>query len=60
MQFEAIGLGGAWLIHPERIGDNRGYFVRTFCVNEFGERGLVTEFPQQFAACTSSGILTAK
>ena len=54
MQFEAVGLGGAWLIQPERIGDNRGYFVRTFCVNEFGERGLVTEFPQHSVSSSSN------
>ena len=46
MRFEAIDLDGAWLIHPERIEDSRGYFVRTFCINEFGEHGLATEFPQ--------------
>lgn len=53
MQFEAIGLDGAWLVHPERIGDSRGYFVRTFCVNEFGEHGLATEFPQHSVSSSS-------
>lgn len=53
MQFEATGLDGAWLIHPERIEDSRGYFVRTFCVNEFGEHGLATEFPQHSVSSSS-------
>lgn len=46
MRFEAIGLDGAWLVHPEPMRDDRGFFARTFCVNEFGERGLETQFPQ--------------
>ena len=46
MRFEAIDLDGAWLVHPERMADSRGYFVRTFCVNEFGDHGLETAFPQ--------------
>ena len=46
MRFETTDLNGAWLIHPEQMEDDRGYFVRTFCVNEFRSHGLVTEFPQ--------------
>jgi dTDP-4-dehydrorhamnose 3,5-epimerase len=46
MRFEAIGLDGAWLVHPEPMQDDRGFFARTFCVNEFGDRGLETSFPQ--------------
>ena len=46
MQFEAIALDGAWLIHLEQINDSRGFFARTFCVNEFGKLGLTTNFPQ--------------
>lgn len=53
MRFEAIGLDGAWLVHPERMQDSRGYFVRTFCVNEFGEHGLETGFPQHSVSSSS-------
>ena len=53
MQFEATGLDGAWLIHPERIEDSRGYFVRTFCINEFGEHGLAIEYPQHSVSSSS-------
>ena len=53
MRFEAIDLDGAWLIHPERIEDSRGYFVRTFCINEFGEHGLATAFPQHSVSASS-------
>jgi dTDP-4-dehydrorhamnose 3,5-epimerase len=54
MRFEAIGLDGAWLVHPERMQDSRGYFVRTFCVNEFGEHGLETGFPQHSVSSSSN------
>lgn len=53
MRFEPTELDGAWVVHPERIEDSRGYFVRTFCINEFGERGLVTEFPQHSVSSSS-------
>ncbi len=46
MRFETIGLAGSWLIHPEPIHDSRGFFARTFCVNEFHAHGLDVEFPQ--------------
>lgn len=53
MRFEAIGLDGAWLVHLEPIQDDRGFFARTFCVNEFGDRGLETEFPQHSVSCSA-------
>ena len=33
-------LGGAFLVEPERVEDERGFFARTFCVEEFTARGL--------------------
>jgi len=53
MRFEATGLDGAWLVHPERIEDSRGYFVRTFCVNELREQGLAIDFPQHSVSYSS-------
>ena len=53
MLFEATELDGAWLIRPERIEDSRGYFVRTFCINEFREHGLAIEFPQHSVSHSS-------
>lgn len=52
MRFEAISLDGAWLVHPEPMQDDRGFFVRTFCVNEFRDRGLETGFPQHSVSCS--------
>ena len=43
MQFEPTSLDGAWLIHLDLMRDSRGFFARTFCVNEFEARGLETE-----------------
>jgi dTDP-4-dehydrorhamnose 3,5-epimerase len=53
MRFEAIGLDGAWLIHPEPMRDERGFFARTFCVNEFGDHCLETNFPQHSVSHSS-------
>ena len=35
------------LIDLERRGDDRGFFARTFCADEFAAQGLPTEFVQQ-------------
>ncbi len=41
---------GAWVIEPERIADSRGWFARTFAVDEFAERGLDTRVVQTSAS----------
>jgi dTDP-4-dehydrorhamnose 3,5-epimerase len=46
MKFSATRLPDAVLVEPERHADARGYFVRTFCVEEFAAHGLATRFPQ--------------
>ncbi|HEY7575243.1 MAG TPA: dTDP-4-dehydrorhamnose 3,5-epimerase [Thermoanaerobaculia bacterium] len=40
MKFEPTPLPGAFVITPERLRDERGYFSRTFCRRDFEERGL--------------------
>ncbi|TDK39142.1 dTDP-4-dehydrorhamnose 3,5-epimerase [Rhizobium deserti] len=40
MKFIDTGLEGCTLIEIEPIGDNRGFFARTFCSEEFAKRGL--------------------
>ncbi len=40
MKFIETVLKGAFVIEPERIEDERGFFARTFCRREFEERGL--------------------
>ena len=46
MLFEAVGIPGAAVIRIERKSDPRGFFARTFCVDEFGAGGLPREFVQ--------------
>jgi dTDP-4-dehydrorhamnose 3,5-epimerase len=40
VKFEPTPLPGAFVIAPERLRDERGYFSRTFCRRDFEERGL--------------------
>jgi len=35
MKFQTLELAGVYLIEPERVEDERGYFVRTWCRDEF-------------------------
>ena len=46
MLFESLEIPGAVLARIDRRTDSRGFFARTFCVEEFGSRGLPTEFVQ--------------
>lgn len=46
MRFLTTALPGVWLIEPEPIRDDRGFFARTFCAREFAAEGLVADFVQ--------------
>lgn len=47
MIFHSTTLNDAWLIDLELRGDERGYFARTFCAEEFQRHGLISQFVQQ-------------
>lgn len=40
MIFTETKLEGAFVITPEKLEDERGFFARTWCAREFQERGL--------------------
>jgi dTDP-4-dehydrorhamnose 3,5-epimerase len=50
MEFITLPVAGAMLVRLERRSDERGFFARTFCVDEFAAAGLPAEFPQQSMA----------
>lgn len=47
MKFTETPLSGAYLIDAELVRDERGFFCRTYCDDEFAEAGLNTEWPQE-------------
>jgi dTDP-4-dehydrorhamnose 3,5-epimerase len=46
MIFTEMRLKGAFVIDPERLTDDRGFFARTYCEREFEARGLHTRWVQ--------------
>jgi dTDP-4-dehydrorhamnose 3,5-epimerase len=46
VRFESVELEGVWVIELDRHRDERGWFARAFCEDEFAAHGLPTEFPQ--------------
>jgi dTDP-4-dehydrorhamnose 3,5-epimerase len=46
MRFTPVGLEGAYLVEQERREDERGFFARIWCHDEFAEHGLVPELAQ--------------
>jgi dTDP-4-dehydrorhamnose 3,5-epimerase len=53
VQFHLTTLLDAWLIRIEPIRDQRGFFARTFCVEEFARRALETNYPQHSISYTA-------
>ena len=46
MIFQETKLKGSFIIEPERLKDERGFFARTWCKREFETRGLNPELVQ--------------
>ncbi len=46
MKFSATPIAGAFVVDIERMDDERGFFARTFCRDEFAARGLRSSFVQ--------------
>ncbi len=40
MKFTQTAISGVWLVDLEPLVDERGFFARTFCADEFSARGL--------------------
>ncbi len=58
MIFEELPLAGAYLVRLDRRCDERGFFARSFCADEFAAAGLPADFPQQsLARSTRAGTL---
>ena len=58
MRFHPTDLADAVLIEIEKRGDERGFFARTFCEEEFAQAGLVTRFvPANASASRKAGTL---
>jgi dTDP-4-dehydrorhamnose 3,5-epimerase len=47
MRFTPTAVDGAFVIDVDPVADERGFFARTWCRDEFATRGLVTSFPQE-------------
>lgn len=52
MNFTKTPLAGAYVIELERRNDERGFFARTWCADEFAEQGLKTNLVQQNMSLT--------
>lgn len=50
MKFKPTAINGVFEIELEPRGDDRGFFARAFCEEEFADKGLETRFPQMNAS----------
>ncbi|MEQ8307958.1 MAG: dTDP-4-dehydrorhamnose 3,5-epimerase [Hoeflea sp.] len=54
MIYSALSIDGAYRIDPERIGDDRGSFARTFCAEDFAAHGLAAHWAQMNVSFSAS------
>ena len=40
MRFKACTVVGAWVVEPEPHNEDRGHFMRSWCIDEFSARGI--------------------
>jgi dTDP-4-dehydrorhamnose 3,5-epimerase len=52
MKYTGSPLGGVYVVEVEPVEDDRGFFARTFCEDEFSRQGLETRFVQSSIAFT--------
>lgn len=53
MIFHSTPIAGMVVVELEKRGDERGFFARTFCVEEFAAAGLPTDIVQANASLTA-------
>jgi dTDP-4-dehydrorhamnose 3,5-epimerase len=46
VKFQESPLAGAYAIEMDRLEDERGFFARSYCAEEFAARSLATALPQ--------------
>ena len=46
MIFDETSLAGVWKVSLQPVRDERGFFARTFCTEDFAARGLLATFAQ--------------
>ena len=46
MRFIETPLADCWVVEPERMSDDRGFFARAFCADEFAAHGVSADIVQ--------------
>jgi dTDP-4-dehydrorhamnose 3,5-epimerase len=46
VKFTPVPIRGVWLIDPEPVADDRGFFARTWCADELAAHGLEARIAQ--------------
>jgi len=57
MDIEELKMPGCLKIHPKIVRDARGEFVKPFVENEYRDRGLRTDFVEEYYSRSKTGVL---
>ena len=55
--FKKLDIPGVVLIEPKVFEDERGFFVETYKMPDFGAAGINVDFVQENHSCSSKGVL---
>ena len=53
MEFQPTDIDGAYLVVPRKIGDERGFFARAWCAQEYADAGLKATIVQSNMAVSA-------
>lgn len=57
MEFEELGLPGAFVVRPRVLTDARGGFIKTFHEPSFVDRGLRTDWREEYQSSSRRGVI---
>ncbi|GMM91798.1 dTDP-4-dehydrorhamnose 3,5-epimerase [Qipengyuania sp. MTN3-11] len=57
MEFHDFGLAGAIVVRPRILADIRGSFVKAFHAPSFAERGMRTDWQEEFYSVSRRGVI---
>ncbi len=57
MKFTELEIPGVWVIEPQRFGDDRGYFMESFKLEEFNAHIPGVSFVQENESMSRRGVL---
>ncbi|SOC80332.1 dTDP-4-dehydrorhamnose 3,5-epimerase [Salinimicrobium sediminis] len=57
MEVLETNISGCFEIQPKMLKDNRGWFLKTFHLDQFRDQGLETNWEEEYFSCSNKNVL---